>query len=115
MTAKEIVVYFINTYHLQNINWPLQIKLAQQLQSKYKGQEIKYAINYYKDIGREMYSLGWLLYKDNMRIPLSLYHAEINMQKGEDSGERNWNRINQQNSKAKYRTEYPCNLFEESE
>lgn len=115
MTAKEIVVYFSNLLDVSNINWPMQIKLAQKLKEKYDDQEIKYAIDYYKDIGCGMYSLGWLLYKDNMKIPCSLYHAEKNMQKGENSGERNWNRINKQNSKAKYRTVYPSNLFEESE
>lgn len=115
MTTKEIVGYFSNLFDIKDINWPLQMRLAQRLKEKYKDQEIKYAINYYKDVGCEMYSLGWLLYKNNMKIPCSLYQAEINMQKGEDSGERNWNRINQQNSKAERRTEYPCYLFEESE
>ena len=113
MTPKEIVSYFVHSYGIEKINYALQTKHAKELLKKYKSYQITYAIDYYKNLNKNIYSLGWFLYGDNMREPAMMYEAELHKQEGTDSGNRNWRKINQQNSKTKYREEYPCNLFEE--
>ena len=113
MTAKEIVAYFKRVFALDSINYPLQMRNANALLKKYTSLEIKYAIDYYKEKGQEVFSLGWLLYRDNMKYPVSQYHAEINTQGGEDSGERNKQRV-EQYSKAKCRKNDIGYLFEET-
>ena len=112
-SSKDIVTYYIQTFNVQSVNWPLQMRLAKTLLKKYNYNEIKYAIDYYKGKGMEVVSLGFLTYKTNMKDPVSLYHAEANVIEGGDSGDRNWTRI-AKNSKAQYGAEYPVDLFEKS-
>lgn len=111
--SKDLVVYLKNVFDLDKINWAFQIRLANSLLSKYDFNQVKYAIDYYKSIGNQLTSLGFLTYKSNMKDPISLYNAEKNITGGDDSGYRNWTRI-EQNSKTNYGTQYPVNLFEES-
>lgn len=110
MSPKDIVAYLIVTFNVEKVDWSFQMKLAKRLLHLYTGTEIKYAMDYYKTKGDNVYSLGYLLTNGHMKDPVSLYHAELNMQEGGDSGERNRERI-RQNSK----TEYGCernDLFE---
>ena len=115
MTAKDIVAYLRRMFALTNINWSRQMLFAKQLLEKYKANEIKYAIDYYKEQGVNVYSLGFLLYQNNMNKPMSMYTAErhIQVQENADSGERNHNKI-RQHSETKRGTEYPCYLFAET-
>lgn len=110
--SKEIVSYLINSFGLKSVNWGFQMKLAKSLLTQYSYMEIIYAINYYKDKGIQISSLGFLTYKMNMKDPCSMYLAEKNMNEGGNSGERNLERI-RQNNQTKHRTQYPINLFEE--
>lgn len=114
MLPKDVVSYFVIAFSVDKVNWGLQMKQAKSLLSKYTGNQIKYAIDYYKDRGEMLYSLGYLLFKDNMKNPLSLYHAEMNMQEGGESGERNRQRVIRQAVQTKYGTESVSYLFESS-
>lgn len=95
---KDLINYLIISFDVKNVNWAFQMKLANALLSKYNFNEIKYALDYYKDKGEKLTSLGFLSYKNNMKDPVSLYHAEMHS-RGDNSGDRNWNRI-KQNSKT---------------
>ena len=110
--SKEIVSYLVNSFGLKDVNWGFQMKLAKSLLTQYSYMEIIYALNYYKNKGIQIYSLGFLTYKMNMKDPCSMYLAEKNMNEGGNSGERNLERI-RQNNQTKHRTEYPIHLFEE--
>ena len=109
---KELVGYLVHLFDVKKVNWGLQMKLAKSLLTKYNFNEIIYALDYYKNKGEKIYSLGFLLYKNNMKDPVSLYHAEKNVQEDNNSSDRNWERI-KQNRKTECRTDYPCSLFEE--
>ena len=115
MNAKDITAYFIQQFALSGVNWARQASLAKKLLKLYNGTEIKYAIDYYKNNGTEVYSLGFLLYGSNMEAPMKQLTAEkhINKQECVDSGERNRNKIRQY-SEAQRREEYPLYLFTES-
>lgn len=113
MSPKDIVAYLVITFGATNIDWPFQMKLAKKLLNKYTGTEIKYALDYYKAKGEDIYSLGYLSTGSRMKDPVSLYHAELNIQEGGDSGERNRERI-RQNSQTEYRAEPVGYLFAES-
>ena len=115
MTARDIVLHMCKLFTPSNINWAKQMTIANKLLKKYTSGEIIYALNYYHNLGTEMYSLGFLLYGRNMNNPVSLYTAEkhINEQESVNSGERNRNKIRQY-SETKYREEYPVDLFTES-
>lgn len=115
MTARDIVAYMCKTFALTDIDWSRQMIFAKKLLTKYNGSEIKYAIDYYKEKGKDVYSLGFLMYGSNMKKPISMYTAEkhIQMQENGDSGERNRNKVRQY-SEAKCGTEYPCYLFAET-
>lgn len=94
MTAKEVVAYLKQVHNVEYFNYAQQIRLANKLLEKYSGSEIRYAISYYKDKGEHIYSLGYLLYSANMKHPVSLYHAELNITDGgENSADRNKQRI----------------------
>lgn len=90
---KDVVMYFKNLFGLDKLNWGFQMKLANSLLSKYNFNEIKYALDYYKNNGMKLNSLGFLTYKNNMKDPTSLYNAEKNITGGDGSGDRNWKRI----------------------
>ena len=112
-SSKDLVIYFKNLFDLnEDFNWAFQTKLANALLSKFTYSEIKYALDYYKGKGDKLTSLGFLTYKNNMKDPTSLYHAEKNSTRGDNSGDRNWARI-RQNSKTNYREDYPIDLFKE--
>lgn len=110
---KSLVARMMELFNLQSVTWAQQIILAKRLLKKYSYEEIEYALEYYHDKGVALYSLGLLLYKDNMRNPVSLYKAEQNSQNSEESGERNRKRI-QQLQQTEYGTSYPCYLFTET-
>ena len=92
---KDLVSYLVYVFDLGKVNWAFQMKLAKTILSKYSFGEIKYAIDYYKSRGEDIYSLGFLTHKNNMKDPLSMYTAEKNAQESDDSGKRNWARIEQ--------------------
>ena len=98
------------------INWAQQTQLLKKLMGKYKDSEIVYAINYWKKKGLPIKSFGFLTYKNfkNMEEPVSLYHAELNINyRSGNSSERNKLRI-EHNSKTECREEYYYDLFETS-
>lgn len=113
MDAVSLVKYMASSFGLTNVNWAKQVGLAKQLLSKFSYSEILYAINYYKTLNANMYSLGFLLYGNNMKNPVSLFHAEMNTQESANSGERNRNRI-EQLRKAQCGKEPAGYLFAES-
>ena len=82
-------------FGLSNVNWAMQTALAKKLLKKYTYSEIIFALNHYKNNGVQMTSLGLLTYKNFkfMTEPVSLYHAELNMQGSDTSRERNKERI----------------------
>ena len=108
---KELVKYLATSFNISNLNWSLQVKLAKTLLEKYKWSELVYAINYYKNKGANIYSLGFLLYGNNMKEPISMYYAETHTENDGKSGERNRKRIELQ--QAQHREEYPRSLFTE--
>lgn len=100
----------------ESINWAQQTQLLKKLMGKYRDSEIVYAINYWKKKGLPIKSFGFLTYKNfkNMKEPVSLYHAELNINyRSGDSSERNKLRI-EHNSKTECREEYYYDLFETS-
>lgn len=113
LNPKDVVIYLNSVFDLDSINWAQQMRLAKSLLSKYNYNEIKYAIDYYKNRGDVLSSLGFLTYKMNMKDPVSLYHAEANVTGDDNSGNRNRERI-RKNSQTYNRAEYPIALFEES-
>lgn len=115
MNARDIVIHMRKLFAPSGLNWAKQMAIANKLLEKYTAGEILYALEYYHNLGTEMYSLGFLLYGGNMNKPLSLYTAEkhINEQESVNSGERNRNKIRQY-SQTQYREEYPLDLFTES-
>lgn len=110
--ARELVIYLVSTFNITNVNWSLQVKLAKTLLAEYSWNEVTYAINYYKNKGIDVYSLGYLLHGNNMKEPMSMYYAECHAQESDKSGERNRKRIELQQTEC--RTSYPCSLFTES-
>ena len=115
MNAQTIVSHMCSLFSLTDIDWGKQMSIAKKLLTKYSGSEIIYALEYYHNLGTNMYSLGFLLYGGNMNAPRSMYIAEkhINEQESVNSGERNRNKIRQY-SQTQYREEYPLDLFTES-
>ena len=109
---KEIVSYFLMCYSLKNMDWGKQMRLAQSMLKKYTGREIIFALNYYKDLGNCLYSLGWLT-TGRMSTAITALSALENGQEG-DSGERNRQRA-KQNSEAKLREDSIEYLFAEPE
>ena len=106
---KDLIIYLINSFDVKNVNWAFQMKLANALLSKYNFNEIKYALDYYKDKGEKLTSLGFLSYKNNMKDPVSLYHAELHtseIKKGDK--DRNKKRIEKSKQYVSERTD----LFE---
>lgn len=95
MSPKEVVVFMATLNDVKVENWSLQIRNAKKLMEQYTWNEIKYALEYYRSIGVFIYSLGFLLMKNNMKHPLSMYTAESQALESENSGERNWTRIRQ--------------------
>lgn len=108
---KELVKYLAASFEIPNLNWSLQVKLAKTLLNDYKWEELIYALNYYKNKGINIYSLGFLLHKNNMKEPISMYYAETHTNNDGKSGERNRKRIELQ--QTQYREEYPRSLFTE--
>lgn len=92
---KDLVSYMCTTFGLTSINWAMQMRNAKLLLSKFTYNEVIYALNHYKNNGVEISSLGFLTYKNFklMAEPVSLFHAEINLQESDKSGERNRNKI----------------------
>ena len=77
MTAKDIVAYMCKTFALTDIDWSRQMLFAKKLLTKYNGSEIKYAIDYYKEKGKDVYSLGFLMYGSNMKKPISIINSSF--------------------------------------
>lgn len=113
MSPKDIIVKFIRLFDVSEINWAQQVKICKKLLEDYTDTQIIYALNYYKNNGKKLYSLGFLL--NRMREPMMQLSAEKHLQSdgNGNSKERNWKRI-EQNSKTERRTEYPEYLFTES-
>lgn len=113
MPAKEIVVRLMDEHNVEKVNWSQQMRIANKLLEKYSEEEIMFAIKYYKTQSVNMYSLGWLTYKNNMSAPLSKLQA---MRDRTDDGyeERNRQRVRQLRE-AERREDYPLSLFAECE
>lgn len=111
---RDLIDYFITSFNIpaNRINWGFQMKILKSLLLRYTMEEVKYAIDYYKKKGVEVYSLGWLKFGTNMSIPSSLLLAEKYAKEG-GSGERNRKRIEQHN-KTKRGTDAPEHLFTEA-
>jgi hypothetical protein len=86
MPPKDIVARMMDIYKVQNVNWKLQMKIANQLLEKYSEEQIMYALKYYKTQSINMYSLGYLTYKNNMDAPISMLKAMKNFSTGSMSG-----------------------------
>ena len=115
MPPKDIVARMMDIYKVQNVNWKLQMKIANQLLEKYSEEQIMYALKYYKTQSVNMYSLGYFTYKNNMDAPISMLKAMKNRTKTDDGYEqRNEQRIRQLR-KTERREDYPLSLFTECE
>lgn len=112
MNKKDIITRCIKD---SNINWKQQMMLLNKLLKNYKEHEILYAVDYWKSNGIDFVSFGFLTYNcfSNMKYPISLLKAEMNIEIGGDSGERNRKRLEQCN-KADNRKESYFDLFEKS-
>lgn len=111
ITPKDIVSYMGKTFAVSEINWAQQITLTKNLLKKYTPEEIIYALNYHKQKGVKMYSIGFLF--RNMTDPIKEMKATKNIIKDDKSGERNKERVRRLRQ-TKYRAEYPEHLFTES-
>lgn len=111
LPPKDIVDYFRGLFGVSEINWPQQIRIVKKLLEDYSDTQIIYALNYYKNKGVNVYSIGYL--KGRMKDPMSMLTAEKHVQRNEGSGRRNQERIGKLRS-AEYRAEYPQHLFTES-
>ena len=111
MSPKDIVSYLCKTFAVSEINWAQQIKITKKLMEDYSAEQIIYALSYYKNKGIGVYSMGFL--KGKMKDPMSMLNAEKHLQRDENSGERNQERVRKLCS-TKYRTEYPEYLFADS-
>lgn len=114
---RELVKYLISTFHLTNVNWGMQTKLAKTLLTLYRFSDLTYAINYFKTKGVNIHSLGWFMNEKNMQEAMSMKMADINSQDSEQSGDRNRKRIEQfeQLQQTERGEDYPSFLFTESE
>ena len=111
LSPKDIVDYFRKLFRVSDINWAQQVQIVKKLQEDYSDTQIIYALNYYRNKGENVYSIGFL--KGRMKDPISMQNAERATQRSAGSGERNQNRIRNLRS-SKYRAEYPEYLFAEA-
>ena len=111
LSPKEIVIYCCKLFDVSDINWAQQILITKKLLEDYTDTQIIYALDYYKNKGKDIYSMGFL--KGRMKDPISMLNAENTAQGSEGSGERNQNRIRNLRS-SEYRAEYPEYLFAET-
>lgn len=111
MPPKDIVVRMVDIFKPKEVNWSQQIRIANKLLEKYTEEQIIYAMKYYQAQSVNMYSLGWLSYKDNMKAPLSMLQAEKN-RIGDGFEERNNIKLRQLR-KTECREDYPLSLFAE--
>lgn len=110
---KQVVSEMKRVFDVKRINYPVQMKLAKNLLNKYKHNEISFALQYVKDSGKDIYSLGYLTDK-TMREAIKAMNIEEKEDDG-NSGERNKRRIENKQLiyKTKYREDYPLSLFAE--
>ena len=114
MKSSEIFKHFAECFGIEHIDFKKQGSLLKRLKQKYSDEEIIYALDYYKKQGVSLYSLGYLLYGNNMIMPCTEYHAKEVVAKQDGTAEsRNMQRI-RQNSQAYYRKESYLDLFKES-
>ena len=109
---KTLVTYWLDKFSPASVNWAQQMMLAKKLLERHTLAELMYAIDYFKNNGTDMYSLGYLT-ELKLKYPLSQYKAEQYSQEELNSGERNRMRI-EQNNISEYRTDSVSYLFEES-
>lgn len=116
MEHKRLINLFITIFEVSNIRWAAQVPVAKKLLALYNFEELDYALRYYKLRGVNMYSLAYLLAKDVMVNPVSLYKAEqvISLQDG-NSGQRNNDKCARKNNETNFGKEHYFDLFEESE
>ena len=110
LSARQLVIKMAEAFNIQNVNWSKSMSQMKRLLEKFTPEEIEYAIDYYKNKGVEVYSVGF--FSGNMGDPCSLLKAEKHSLRG-GSCERNWKRIIQ-NDSAKRRKDYPEYLFAET-
>lgn len=93
---KRIVNHFVKTFEISNINWSSQMLMVKRLLKEYSEQEIIYAIDYYKSLGKDIYSLGYL--SKCMDKPIREMKAlqQIELQDG-SSSERNKRKFRENN------------------
>lgn len=103
----------MQTFDVKNINWSAQMVIVKKLLNSYSKEEILYAIDYYKQKGVNMYSIGYLF--SAMKDPVDECKAkrEVNLWSG-NSGERNQRRL-AENNQTRSRKKYSFDLYEEPE
>lgn len=116
MDYKRIINLFVILFEVNTIRWAVQVPVAKKLLTLYSFEELDYALRYYKARSVNMYSLAYLLAKDVMVNPVSLYKAEqvINLQDG-NSGQRNNDKCTRKDNETNFGKEHYFDLFEESE
>lgn len=116
MEYKRLINLLVELFEATNIRWGVQVPVAKKLLTLYSFEELDYALHYYKARGVNMYSLAYLLAKDVMVNPVSLYKAEqaINLQDG-NSGQRNNDKCARKDNETNFGKEHYFDLFEESE
>lgn len=115
MKSRDLVLHWIELYNVEDIDWKKEMSIAKKLLSKYSDEDISYVLQYYKDRGNYIYSLGFFVFKNYkfMSDPIKERKAELNCKGDDDSGERNRRKL-EQNNKTNNRTKLDFSMFEES-
>lgn len=106
---KQIVNHFIKTFELVDVNWPSQMLMAKSLLKHYDKSQILYAIEYYKRMGKELYSLSYLTKCMDKPIREMKAMQNISLQDG-NSSDRNKRKF-RENNEAFGREECFSDLF----
>lgn len=107
---KQIVSRLVQTFQIDKINWSAQILMTKKLLEHYTREEILYAIDYYKRMGKEIYSIAYLAKCMDKPIREMKAMQNITLQDG-NSGDRNKRKF-RENNEAISRKECFGDLFE---